>query len=57
VTTRGFGVAEMRAIGAWIAEVLRDPDDTATIQRVRVRAGELSAGFPLPGVRERADVR
>ncbi len=46
VTTRGFGEPEMRQIGAWIAEVLRGPND-AVIDRVRRRVLEMAERFPL----------
>jgi glycine hydroxymethyltransferase len=54
ITTRGFGTDELRRVGAWIAEVVHAPDDSATLERIRGQAGELSASFPLPGVRARA---
>ncbi len=53
VTTRGFGVEEMRTIGRWIAEVVHSPDDADLIARTRAQAEEMSAEFPLPGVTDR----
>jgi glycine hydroxymethyltransferase len=53
VTTRGFGVEEMRTIGRWIAELVQSPDDTALIESIGKQAAEMSAGFPLPGVTNR----
>ena len=50
VTTRGFGEEEMRTIGRWIAELVHAPDDEQLISKIRSQAGEMSAGFPLPGV-------
>jgi glycine hydroxymethyltransferase len=47
LTTRGMGVAEMRSIGGWMAEVLRAPEDTAVEDRVRQRVTELCEAFPL----------
>jgi glycine hydroxymethyltransferase len=47
VTTRGMKEAEMRKIGAWIAEVLRNPEDEARIGEVRRRVLELAEEFPL----------
>jgi glycine hydroxymethyltransferase len=52
VTTRGFGIAEFRQIGAWIGEVLRGlarhPDDNAAIEaRVRKAAAALCDRFPI----------
>ena len=51
-TTRGFGVAEFRQIGAWIGEVLRGlarhPDDNAAVEaRVRSAVAALCERFPV----------
>lgn len=53
VTTRGFGVGEMKTIGRWIAEIVQAPDDEGQIARIREQAEEMSAAFPLPGVTDR----
>ncbi len=47
VTTRGMGEAEMRLVGAWIAEVLRRPADTGVLESVRRRVLDLAERFPL----------
>jgi glycine hydroxymethyltransferase len=47
VTTRGFKEAEMREVGALIAEVLGDITSEETIARVRQKVGALTARFPL----------
>jgi glycine hydroxymethyltransferase len=47
VTTRGMKEPEMRRIGGWIAEVLRNPQDEAAIARVRSGVLELAEQFPL----------
>jgi glycine hydroxymethyltransferase len=47
LTTRGFGVDEMRQIGAWIARVLERPDDAANAETVGREVLELSGAFPL----------
>jgi glycine hydroxymethyltransferase len=47
VTTRGMKEPEMRTIGGWIAEVLRDPKDPARIENVRKQVLELTEQFPL----------
>jgi glycine hydroxymethyltransferase len=47
VTTRGFGEAEMREVGALIGEVLDHIASDETVARVRQRVGELTARFPL----------
>jgi glycine hydroxymethyltransferase len=53
VTTRGFGVDEMKTIGRWIAEIVQTPDDEEQIARIREQAEAMSAAFPLPGVTDR----
>ena len=47
VTTRGMKEAEMRQIGRWIAEVLRNSTDEARIAEVRRQVLELADQFPL----------
>lgn len=51
LTTRGMRADEMRRIGAWIIEVLRAPDDDATLTRVRGEVADLCAQFPVPSDR------
>lgn len=47
VTTRGFGEAEMREVGALIAQVLGEIDSEANINAVRARVEALTSRFPL----------
>ena len=47
VTTRGMKEAEMRKIGGWIAEVLRNSKDPACGAEVRRQVLELAEEFPL----------
>jgi glycine hydroxymethyltransferase len=47
VTTRGFGEAEMREVGALIAEVLSNIASEDVIASVRQRVEALTARFPL----------
>jgi glycine hydroxymethyltransferase len=47
VTTRGFGEAEMREVGALIAEVLNNIASEDAIAAVRQRVEGLTARFPL----------
>jgi glycine hydroxymethyltransferase len=49
VTTRGFGEAECRILAGWIADVLDEIGNEATIRRVRDQALELCARFPVYG--------
>ncbi len=50
-TTRGFGEAEFRQVGAWIGEVVdglsRDGDTGAIEQKVKAEVIELTARFPI----------
>ena len=48
LTTRGMGEAEMRRVGAWIDQVLQDPQDD-TVGRVRREVLEMVQVFPLYG--------
>ncbi len=47
VTTRGMKEPEMRQIGIWIAEVLRNHTDQGRIARVRKQVLDLCEAFPL----------
>lgn len=49
MTTRGFGEAEARQTAHLIADVLDDPRNPATIERVRAQVAELTARFPVYG--------
>jgi glycine hydroxymethyltransferase len=50
VTTRGFGVDEVRQVARWITEILREPDATDHHVAIAGQVRELTASFPLPGV-------
>ncbi len=47
LTTRGMREDEMKAIGAWIARVLKNPDDEKMKAEVRKQVGEVCSHFPL----------
>ncbi len=47
VTTRGFKEKEMEKLGEWIAEVLADIHNPATIQSVKARVLDLCKAFPV----------
>jgi len=49
ITTRGFGQEECRTLAGWIADVLDDIGDDATIDRVRAQVLDLCARFPVYG--------
>ncbi|WP_241626857.1 serine hydroxymethyltransferase [Rosenbergiella epipactidis] len=47
VTRRGFKEAEVRELAGWIADVLDNINDTATIERVKGQVLALCARFPV----------
>jgi glycine hydroxymethyltransferase len=49
-TTRGMGPDEMRRIGGWIVEAIRDRADGEVHDRIRSDVRELVARFPVPGL-------
>jgi glycine hydroxymethyltransferase len=50
VTSRGFGVEEMRQVARWIAAILHAPEDEALRRRIRQDVAAFCEPFPLPGV-------
>lgn len=48
LTTRGMGTDEMRRIGRWMVDVLRNADDEWLTQDVRGQVAELCQEFPVP---------
>lgn len=47
LTSRGMKEEEMRTIGGWIAEVVRNPEDAGVQKSVRARVGEMTSQYPL----------
>jgi len=47
ITTRGFKEAETQQLGHWIADVLDNIDDPATIERVKGEVLEICQRFPV----------
>jgi glycine hydroxymethyltransferase len=47
MTTRGFGVDQVRATANLIADVLDKPHDAATLDAVRAQVGVLTREFPV----------
>jgi glycine hydroxymethyltransferase len=47
LTTRGFGLEEMRLIAGWIARILDRPDDLEAGRVVEREVAEVAARFPL----------
>jgi glycine hydroxymethyltransferase len=50
VTTRGFGVEEMRAVGRMIGEAIRTRDEPAEQARLAGQVREICERFPVPGI-------
>jgi hypothetical protein len=48
MTTRGFKLAESVQVGNWIADI-HEPNDQATIDRVRGEVEQLTKRFPVYG--------
>jgi glycine hydroxymethyltransferase len=48
LTTRGMGVAEMKRIGGWILESLKNADNADTLGRIRREVSELCEHYPVP---------
>ena len=49
-TTRGMGPDEMRVIGRWLVDAIRQRDDAAALARIRDGVRGLVARFPVPGL-------
>lgn len=47
LTTRGMGVSEMKQIGKWISQVLKDPENAGVKERIRTEVKGLCQQFPL----------
>ena len=50
LTSRGFGPDEMRQVAGLLVETLSEQPDESGKQAIRRRVGELTAGFPVPGL-------
>ncbi len=55
VTSRGMGEEEMRQIGAWIDEAVRQAEDEDALHQIARRVREFCRAFPAPGLALRAD--
>lgn len=47
LTTRGMGTDEMRRIGQWIGNILKNPSDESLRTKIRGEVDELTKAFPL----------
>ncbi|MEQ9411751.1 MAG: serine hydroxymethyltransferase [Fuerstiella sp.] len=50
LTTRGMKADEMKKVGAWILEVLRNTESDAELSRIRSEIREFAKDFPVPGI-------
>jgi glycine hydroxymethyltransferase len=50
LTTRGMKETEMKRVGGWILQVLRTPNDSSLLDRVRNEIAEFTKAFPVPGI-------
>lgn len=50
LTTRGMKTDEMKQVGAWILEVLKNTDNESELDRIRQAIAEFARAFPVPGV-------
>ena len=50
VTARGFGVEECQKVAQLIVRTLNSHDDAATLGAIADEVGQLTAGFPVPGL-------
>ncbi len=47
LTTRGMSVHEMKEIGLWIAQILKNPDNESLFNKIRNQVRELCQKFPI----------
>lgn len=50
IASRGVGPDEMKKLGGWIDDVVRNADDEALIARVRSEVEEFAKSYPAPGI-------
>jgi glycine hydroxymethyltransferase len=50
VTSRGFGIAEMKKIAFWMNEAINNVNDDAVLSKIASEVAELCKGFPVPGI-------
>jgi glycine hydroxymethyltransferase len=50
MTTRGMKESDMKKVGEWILEVLRNADNHDIVSRVREEVRQFAKSFPVPGV-------
>ena len=50
LTTRGMQEDDMKRVGNWILEVLRAPEETGVVERIRNEIREFTRSFSVPGI-------
>jgi len=50
LTSRGMGASEMKRVGQWIVQVMKDPDGDGVREKVRAEVAEFAKAFPVPGI-------
>lgn len=50
VTSRGFGINEMKKIAAWMNEAVENVNDETVLGRIASEVAQLCANFPVPGI-------
>ncbi|MCH2201364.1 MAG: serine hydroxymethyltransferase [Fuerstiella sp.] len=50
LTTRGMKTDEMRRVGAWILETLRNTENKSELTRIRSEVAEFASDFAVPGI-------
>jgi glycine hydroxymethyltransferase len=47
LTTRGMGIPEMKQIGKWISQVLKEPENAGLKEKIHLQVKELCVQFPI----------
>ncbi|MCA9063098.1 MAG: serine hydroxymethyltransferase [Planctomycetaceae bacterium] len=50
LTTRGMKTDEMKRVGAWILDALRNCENADRLAAIRAEIAEFAAAFPVPGI-------
>lgn len=50
LTTRGMKTDEMKKVGAWILDVLKNTESDSELGRIRGEIAEFTKAFPVPGI-------
>ncbi|MCA9084644.1 MAG: serine hydroxymethyltransferase [Planctomycetaceae bacterium] len=50
LTTRGMKTDEMKQVGAWILDVLRNTENESELQKIRSAIADFAKSFPVPGI-------